>query len=96
MSAIEAFLAEMRHELRTPVNAILGYSELLLEEHGASLTTDARHDLERLIEAGQQLLRIVSESLDVERPRVIESVAVVTSPVRSCPPTYSGSSDFRL
>ena len=65
MSAIEAFLAEMRHELRTPVNAILGYSELLLEEHGASLTTDARHDLERLIEAGQQLLRIVSESLDV-------------------------------
>jgi len=66
MSAIEeAFLVEMRHELRTPVNAILGYSELLLEEHGGSLTADARQDLERMIEAGHQLLRIVCESLDV-------------------------------
>ena len=34
MSVIEAFLVDMRHELRTPVNAILGYSQLLLEEHG--------------------------------------------------------------
>jgi CheY-like chemotaxis protein len=65
MSAIEAFLVEMRHELRTPVNAILGYSELLLEEHGGSLTADARHDLERMIDAGHQLLRIVCEGLDV-------------------------------
>ncbi len=34
MSVIEAFVVDMRHELRTPVNAILGYSQLLLEEHG--------------------------------------------------------------
>src|SRR5262249_39106604 len=27
-----AFLAHMRHELRTPINAILGYSEMLLED----------------------------------------------------------------
>lgn len=65
MSVLEAFLVDMRHELRTSVNAILGYSELLLEEHGGSLTADARHDLERMIEAGHQLLRIVSEGLDV-------------------------------
>jgi len=26
------FLANMRHELRTPVNAIIGYSEMLLED----------------------------------------------------------------
>ena len=30
--AKRAFLAHMRHEFRTPVNAIIGYSELLLEE----------------------------------------------------------------
>jgi len=65
MSVLEAFLVDMRHELRTSVNAILGYSELLLEEHGGSLTADARHDLERMIEAGHQLLRIVGEGLDV-------------------------------
>jgi DNA-binding response OmpR family regulator len=68
MSVIEAFVIDMRHELRTPVNAILGYSQLLLEEHGNSLTAEACHDLERMIEAGHQLLRIVSESLDVVEP----------------------------
>jgi signal transduction histidine kinase len=39
MSLIEAFVVHMRHELRTPVNAILGYSQLLLEEHGDALTS---------------------------------------------------------
>jgi CheY-like chemotaxis protein len=68
MSVIEAFVIEMQHELRTPVNAILGYSQLLLEEHDDSLTAEACHDLERMIEAGHQLLRIVSEGLDVAGP----------------------------
>ena len=61
---IESFVVDMRHELRTPVNAILGYSELLLEEHGSALSAEAHHDLERVIEAGHQLLRIVTEALD--------------------------------
>ena len=65
MSVIETFLVDMQHELRTPVNAILGYGQLLLEEHGDTLSVEARHDLERVIEAGHQLLRIVSEGLDV-------------------------------
>ena len=68
MSVIEAFVIEMQHELRTPVNAIVGYSELLLEEHGASISEDARNDLAGVIQAGQQILRIVSECLDVEQP----------------------------
>ena len=64
MSSIEAFVGHIRHELRTPVNAILGYSQLLLEEDDASLTVEERHDLERVTEAGHQLLRIVVEALD--------------------------------
>ena len=64
MSSIEAFVTHIRHELRTPVNAILGYGQLLLEEECASLTVDERRDLERVIEAGHQLLRIVAEALD--------------------------------
>ena len=63
-SLTEAFVAQMRHELRTPVNAILGYGQLLLEEHGDTLTAEARHDLERVTEAGHQLVRIVTEALD--------------------------------
>jgi len=64
MSSIEAFVTHIRHELRTPVNAILGYGQLLLEEECASLTVDERRDLQRVIEAGHQLLRIVAEALD--------------------------------
>jgi len=64
MSPIEPFVTYIRHELRTPVNAILGYSELLLEEACGALTVDERRDLERVIEAGHQLLRIVAEALD--------------------------------
>ena len=68
MSVIEAFVIEMQHELRTPVNAILGYSQLLLEVQDDSLTAEACHDLERMVEAGHQLLRIISDSLDVVAP----------------------------
>jgi len=64
MSMSERFIVDMRHELRTPVNAIIGYGQLLLEEHGAALTAEARHDLERVVDAGHQLLRVVTETLD--------------------------------
>ena len=64
MSLIETFVAHMRHELRTPLNAILGYAQILLEEHGDSLSVEARHDLERVTEAGHQLVRIVTEAFD--------------------------------
>ena len=64
MAAIDAFVAQMRHDLRTPVNAILGYGQLLLEEHGDALTPETRRDLECVIDAGQLLLRIVTETLD--------------------------------
>ena len=29
MAEIDAFVVHMRHELRTPINAIVGYSQLL-------------------------------------------------------------------
>jgi DNA-binding response OmpR family regulator len=65
MSAIDAFVVHMRHELRTPVNAILGYSQLLLEEDdGAALNESERRDLGRVLEAGNQILRTIAEVLD--------------------------------
>jgi DNA-binding response OmpR family regulator len=65
MSDVDAFVVHMRHELRTPINAIVGYSQLLLEEEdGASLSPAERRDLERVADAGKQLLRIISEVLD--------------------------------
>ena len=48
MSDVDAFVVHMRHELRAPINAIVGYSQVLLEEEdGASLSASDRRDLER-------------------------------------------------
>jgi len=57
-----AFLAHMRHELRTPVNAIIGYSEMLLEdaEDGAGSLAP---DVEKILDAGRSLLRLINEIL---------------------------------
>src|SRR5215218_4420499 len=65
MSEVDAFVVHMRHELRTPINAIVGYSQLLLEEEdGASLSPSDRRDLERVADSGKQLLRIIADVLD--------------------------------
>jgi DNA-binding response OmpR family regulator len=65
MGDFDAFVAYLRHELRSPINAILGYSQLLLEEWDhASLSVAERDDLERVADSGKQLLRIISDILD--------------------------------
>ena len=45
--AQRAFLAHMRHQLRTPINAMIGYSEMLLEDaadRGQVFVVVAQHD----------------------------------------------------
>jgi signal transduction histidine kinase len=71
------FLAKMSHEFRTPLNAVIGYSELLLEG-GRDTGADAQklQDLERINTAGRHLLALVTDVLDVSR---IESNAVELS-----------------
>jgi DNA-binding response OmpR family regulator len=64
-SGLDAFVVHMRHELHTPVNAILGYSQLLLEEtDGGPLSEAGRRDLARIAAAGRQLSRLIGEILD--------------------------------
>ncbi len=65
MLAPAAFLVQMRHELRNPVNAILGYSQLLLEESDDdALRPSARADIVRVEEAGRALHQVINEILD--------------------------------
>ncbi|UEX78752.1 chemotaxis protein CheB [Spiribacter halobius] len=62
------FLSSMSHELRTPLNAVLGFSELLLEEdREAPLAEAQRESVEHIRQAGDHLLRLVSEILDLAR-----------------------------
>ncbi|HET7746607.1 MAG TPA: adenylate/guanylate cyclase domain-containing protein [Vicinamibacteria bacterium] len=57
-----ARLAHLRHELRSPVNAIIGYSEMLLEDAPDGPDSPAP-DLRKIREAGQALLQKINEAL---------------------------------
>jgi adenylate cyclase len=61
----EVFLAVKRHDLRTPINAIIGYSEMLLEDNEAD-APEWTTDLEKVHDAGKSLLATVNEMLDAE------------------------------
>jgi len=59
------FLANMSHQLRTPMNAVIGYSEMLLEDFSAS----GQHspELEKMHELGQIALSRTNDVLDLAK-----------------------------
>jgi signal transduction histidine kinase len=62
------FLAKMSHELRTPLNAVIGYSEMIMEAAEDSQGSEQkRSDLARINAAGNHLLSLVDEVLDLSR-----------------------------
>lgn len=62
-----AFLANLRHELRTPINAILGYSEMLIEDAMEQQDQRVCAELEKIHTAGANLLACVNETLDASK-----------------------------
>ncbi len=75
--AKSAFLANMSHELRTPMNAILGYSEMLMEEAEDIGQDDFIPDLTKINQAGNHLLALINDVLDLSK---IESGKMVAFP----------------
>ncbi len=65
----ENLLANLRHSLRTPLNQILGYTEMLQEEAAELGCVVELLDLQKVHAAGQQLLALVNESLSQARVR---------------------------
>jgi signal transduction histidine kinase len=61
------FVASMSHELRTPLNAVIGYSQMLLEDAADEADQESVADLEKIHTAGQHLLRLVNEVLDLSK-----------------------------
>jgi signal transduction histidine kinase len=61
------FLANMSHDLRSPLNSILGFSELLLRGLEGQTTQGQRTLLAGVHAKGAQLLRLLTEILDTAR-----------------------------
>jgi signal transduction histidine kinase len=58
------FVANICHELRTPVSTIIGYSEILLE---GNLGGDARTILQKLVHNGQELSQLMDNLLNFSK-----------------------------
>ena len=70
------FLSSMSHELRSPLNAILGFAQLM--ESASPLPTDSQKEsIAQILQAGWHLLKLINEILDLA---VIESGKVSLSP----------------
>ena len=61
------FLSSMSHELRTPLNAILGFAQVLESDHKEPPTTRQRAALHHIIKAGEHLLSLVGDVLDLAK-----------------------------
>ncbi|MDR1396016.1 MAG: hybrid sensor histidine kinase/response regulator, partial [Deltaproteobacteria bacterium] len=59
------FLANMSHEMRTPLNAIIGFSELMI--YGRYSSEEQNESLEKIHLAGLTLLGIVNDILDISK-----------------------------
>lgn len=56
-------LSKLRHSLRTPLNQIIGYSEMLMESAEENNITTVLSDLKRIHTAGGQLLALINDAL---------------------------------
>lgn len=80
--AKSAFLASMSHEVRTPLNGIIGLTEMSLDEAGPAL----REKLELVLRSGRQLKVMVDDVLDFARldARRLVLAPVVFRPASTC------------
>jgi signal transduction histidine kinase len=65
--ARDRFVAMMSHEMRTPLNAILGYSELLELEIEGQINEAQRRNLDRIRIGSKHLLELINDVLDLAR-----------------------------
>ena len=73
------FLSSMSHELRSPLNAILGFAQLM-ESASPAPTDSQKESIAQILQAGWHLLKLINEILDLS---VIEAgrVSLSTEPV---------------
>ncbi len=61
------FLASMSHEVRTPINAMIGYTALVQEEIHGPLTDGQRDALNKVDAASKHLLALINDILDLSK-----------------------------
>jgi len=76
-SAKSDFLSRISHELRTPMNSILGFAQLLAMSRKDPITPTQRVRIDNILKSGKHLLDLINEVLEISR---IEAGRVDLSP----------------
>ena len=66
-SELEAFAYSVSHDLRAPLRAINGFSQVLMAEYGDALDEQAQHYLQRVKAGTQNMGRLIDDLLDLSR-----------------------------
>ncbi len=61
------FMANLAHELRTPMNAIIGFTSLLLDDPALRLAEAQQSNLERVARNARELLAFINNLLDLSK-----------------------------
>jgi signal transduction histidine kinase len=59
-----AFLAAVSHELRSPLNAVLGFADILMTEVDGPLSPTAKEEVEQIRGSGAHLLELINDILE--------------------------------
>jgi len=93
----EAFQRRLRHDLRSPLNVIKGYSELLIEDIDADNNRPLREDLTKLRDSSDQLLAQIDAIVTLTRSDQVpqegraQQVGCVEDVLRTVQPLQMGS-----
>ena len=95
----DALISKARHNLKNPVNAILGFSEMLIEDCEDEGYDDLLIDLKKINSAGKEVLSIIEESfsdsnLNISGSNVAEIATKLEISIRTPLNTIVGYSEL--
>ena len=64
---LEAFSYSIAHDMRSPLRAMQGYANFLIEEHGSNLGNEALHALRKISHSAIRLDRLIQDVLNYTR-----------------------------
>lgn len=65
-----AFISSMNHELRTPMNAVLGFAQMLELNQQEPLTDSQKTAVEHILRNGNHLLELIDQMMDLNKIEV--------------------------
>ena len=91
--------SELRHNLRTPLNAVIGYSEILMEDLEEDLSEETTNDFKTIIDLARETEKAIERFVDYIRGAVLEeNEDETTSQVESAEALFKslGSIDYSI